>query len=684
MNARRFLLPAMAWVSGGLWSWCMLIAIAAHAQLSVSFPVAQTVFQRNNTNPTPCTVAGLCPGATERVEARLTALLADGGPSTDWQTLDAQPVSGHFAGQFSATGGWYRLEVRAWQGSAILATTQVQPVGIGEVFAIAGQSNGQGVRDRDAANPADGRVICVPHFNLTDTLRLPLPGLSAPVSATGVVGPRGLTSWCWGRLGDRLAARLHVPVLFYNAAWSGTAVRNWRESITLDSTATAYGDYFRPGMPYGNLKRIVQDYVPLTGLRAILWHQGETEFYDTDPSAASYVTDLQAVISRSRQDADFNLPWVVARASMDNNLFFNYGMTHYDPVISAQNRVVQETPNVFYGPDTDVIQMPRTDGVHLSGEALIQTGDAWNDLLTDDFFLQTQPRLPGAVALTDLSLRMQTNTPTPSVNQPMGITLTIRNDGLQPATNVRLRCDLPQPLTFVTGSGVTHQRGLVLATLPSVAPGVPVSLTFTVQPGRAGIYQPVAEIVRADQLDTDSRPNTSFGDGQDDVARIRFRTRVTDTIRFEVPVSVNADPLPEVTSAQPPTEPDKADLSLQMSLNQGYGRVGQVVSVSVTVTNRGGRAVSTAQVGCLLPGNLTFLDSPTMSLSGNTVRGTAGDVDVGASATLFFRATITKQGSAILRAQIEASTGTDPDSTPDNGFNNGEDDTVQVTMRVRP
>jgi len=669
----------------GLSGVLLLITLVCKAQLTITFPTARLVFQRGNNNQTTLAILGLCPALTDQVEARLTEMNPGQGQPTGWVLLDAAPAQGHFGGRLTVSGGWYRVEVRAWRSGLVTDVAEVKPVGVGEVFVVAGQSNGQGIRNRDAVNPADERVVCSPHFNLNDTIRLPIPFTGAPLSATGTVGPRGQTAWNWGRLGDLLTARLNVPILFYNTAWSGTAVRNWRESITVDSTATSGGDYFRPGMPYGNLKRVVQDYAPLTGLRAVLWHQGESEFYDTDPSASRYAADLQTVIAQCRADAGFALPWVVARASMDNNLYLNYQLTQYAPVINAQNQVIQQVSGVYPGPNTDGIQMPRTDGVHLSGDGLRQVGDAWNGSLTDAFFQNTQPRLPSAITSTDLSLRMYTDQTSPALNTPLRVSLTVDNTGPRTATSVWLRCNLPPALAFIQGAEVTHKRGLILVKLPEVQPSVPRSVTFLVQPTQEGVYQLAAEIVRADQLDVDSQPNTSIGDGQDDLAQVTFRTRGSAGQVYSVPVSVNADPLPAVASNQPAPYPNTADLSLQLVSSRLAVRTGELLSISLIVTNRGGRSSGSVRVGCTLPAALSFLDGAGMTAVSGLVSGTISDLAAGRSATLSFRVTVsTPLGRARLNAEIQSITITDPDSRPGNGYTNGEDDTAQLDLSIHP
>lgn len=657
----------------------LVLTTVVRAQISVTFPTSFIVFQRNNQNQTQFPVSGTCMPDADRLETRLIPIV--GGQATDWTNLTSQVSQHYFSGQVSATGGWYRLELRAWRGSTIVATGQVEPVGVGEVFAIAGQSNGQGIENRDAVGATDQRVVCIPHLNKTDTVRMPLPMYSQRVTATGVIGPRGLTGWCWSRMGDRLAARLNVPIAFMNSAWSGTAVRNWRESITADSTATSYNEYFRPGMPYGNLKRIVRDYMPLTGLRAVLWHQGEAEFYDTDPSAANYFNDLQAVIRQSRQDAGYDMAWVVARASMDNNLYANYGLTHYEPVVSAQNRIVQQVPGVFYGPDTDIIQMPRTDGVHLSGDGLVQTGDAWNDFLNDDFFRNSTPYPPQTADVMDLNLSLVVDRPALETNQPVTVTVNVTNESPRPATNVRVRCELPTGLTFLSGNGLSYQRGAVSGTIATLDPLTIGQLTFQVQPTQVGTYIVVGEVVKANQIDIDSRPNTSTGDGQDDMATVQFRYGSGPI--FKAPISINADPAPAVASNQPTPDPNRADLSLVMVTDKSALSIGAPVSVSLIINNGGGLTVDRTTVSCQLPDGLIFLDSPTMQLAGTVVRGTTGTVAAGSFGILTFRALVTKAATLTVLAQIESSNGiADPDSTPNNGYDNGEDDCTAVGLRA--
>ena len=375
-------------------SFFLLIPVLTLAQVQVSFPTSRAVLQRNGANQATIRVTGYYSVPVTRIEARLVA--RDGqGTTTDWRTIQDNPTGGTYSGDVTGQGGWYNLEVRGMSGSQQVGNvTPVERVGIGEVFVVAGQSNAQGVH-QDAPNPKNDRVNCVNY-------RYPNEGFPndppVPVftqldnSPDFTIAPRGIGSWCWGQLGDLLVKRLNVPVMFFNAAFSGTAARNWRESAPDGGTAFGIinGQPYAIRQPYVNLKIALQFYANMLGVRAVLWHQGETDnLVDTETNR--YVGELQFVINQSRQDFGRNVPWVIARASYGD---FIGGS---DPaIIAAQNQVISSTPNVFAGPATDNIQNPRlrpplNDGLHFDLNGLVELASAWSGSLNDAFFQGSTP-----------------------------------------------------------------------------------------------------------------------------------------------------------------------------------------------------------------------------------------------------------------------------------------------------
>lgn len=379
-------------------AFLVLISFWAKAQIQVTFPTTRAIIQRNTNNQATLRITGYYTTAITRVEARL--LVRDGiGTATDWVPIQTNPTGGVYAGDLKGSGGWYNLEVRALNGSQqVGSTATVERVGIGEVFVIAGQSNAQGIH-QSAPNPQNDLVNCVndnygngfpgdppkPVFTRLDNT----PGFS--------IAPRGVGSWCWGQLGDNLVKRLRVPVMFFNAAFTGTAVRNWRESAPEGGTAFGVftGEPYGPRQPYINLKLALQFYANMLGVRAVLWHQGETDNVLNTPTQ-EYINDLSFTINQSRQDYNQALSWVVSRASYGD--FFGGADA---AVIAAQNQVINSTPNIFAGPNTDGIQVPRKRpplneelGLHFDFNGLIDVANAWNASLTDAFFQNSTPVAP--------------------------------------------------------------------------------------------------------------------------------------------------------------------------------------------------------------------------------------------------------------------------------------------------
>jgi hypothetical protein len=377
------------------------ILFQVNAQINVSFPVSRAIFQRNNQNRGFINIIGNYYETIERVEARLLPAVSGQGFATNWQIVDAKPKAGNFFGQIEGQGGWYRLEIRAIQGGNIRQILSIDKVGIGEVFVCAGQSNAEGIAGMNPKSATDDRVNAIDFNNYQ--LEYPLPEVLAFQKLTDevAIAPAGNNAWCWGELGDKLAQRFNVPILFFNAGLSRTAITNWRESAE-GILSKRYDDngngqiYFPLNYPYNHLRGTLNYYASLLGVRALLWQQGETDNRRT--SYQDYLSNLQKVINYSRQDFNTDLTWVVARTSR------SYQLSPDNNIIQAQEYIINRAGNnVFGGPNTDVLQVPRPDGIHFGnvrgyGNGLSVLADAWNEALNDVFFRFSSPVLPKNIA----------------------------------------------------------------------------------------------------------------------------------------------------------------------------------------------------------------------------------------------------------------------------------------------
>ncbi len=384
------------------------------AQITVSHPLNNAVYQRNSTSQANLNISGTYsqPLATS-VQARLLI------PNTttpisgfDWAIIHENPTMGYFQGQFNnVPAGWYTLEIRIMKSGTVLEAALVNRVGIGDVFMIAGQSNAQGYIDNQYLGATSEKVVSHNNGKYCSNLEIPFPAFQ---QLTGTVKPsiNGRDAWCYGRLGDNIVGTTGFPVAFFNAGASGASVYNWKQSSDGATTIHALTNQpfcslgeensdnpnFVPGNsstyantnPYYFFKRGLNYYNSMFGARSVLWHQGESDTQKGTLTAA-YQADLNSVITKSRTDFSPSLPWVVARVS--------YFLGNFSSnVINAQNNVISGNSQVFAGPETDntrnaTLANSRDVGdVHFWAPAgLSYLADAWSSHLNLTFFNNSNP-----------------------------------------------------------------------------------------------------------------------------------------------------------------------------------------------------------------------------------------------------------------------------------------------------
>jgi hypothetical protein len=375
----------------------IILGHKALAEITISFPSNRIVFQRNNDNKGFVNIIGNYSEEIDKVEAKLTPIAAGQGIETGWTVVQDKPKAGYFAGKIQGQGGWYKLEIRAIKNNSTLKTITIEKVGIGEVFIVLGQSNAQGIPNYGAKGATDDRVNAINFNNSNIFNKLPENLNFVQLSEKVNIAPQGDGPWCWGELGDRLVRRLNVPVVFFNEGLSLVSVINWRESAEGKPTfnfVLDVGGRFQllNGLPYINLKNTLQYYGALLGVRSLLWIQGETDNSPNRLSADVYSMNLQRLIDISRNDFDEKLTWMVARTSV------TYQAPSNLEIIGGQNQIINKAGNnVFAGPFTDSLQIPRLDDVHFKnvpgnmGISLL--AENWDKSLDDNFFKNSKPIL---------------------------------------------------------------------------------------------------------------------------------------------------------------------------------------------------------------------------------------------------------------------------------------------------
>lgn len=287
------------------------------------------------------------------------------GTNTAWQTIATNPV-GSFAGSLANVdaGGWYSVEVRSILSELPVDTVTIDKVGVGDIYVTAGQSNSANFGS-PAATPADDRVVArtSASANAWAIADDPLP------IANGTGGST------WSRLGDLLVEAENVPVGFVAVGSGGTSVSSWV-----------------PGQSnYDNRLKPAVESFPVDGFRAVLWHQGEVDSAGAGLSAATYEGHLNTMISGSRTDAGWSIPWYIAEAS-----FAGRTIEKEDRVTAGQRAGVHGDPLVFLGPSTDEFHLEDAaggklaDNVHFNAAGLLDHATQWSEILGGTTTIRTR------------------------------------------------------------------------------------------------------------------------------------------------------------------------------------------------------------------------------------------------------------------------------------------------------
>lgn len=418
--------------SSSLFNKLVVLALVAffpsfvNAAIRIDYPSERAVYQRDVTGYSTIIVAGTYSSPVDKIEVRAVPVYPGQGIGTEWASLANVPSGGVFSGELKLIGGWYTVQVRGMLGGVEVEQAAVNRMGVGEVFIIAGQSNAQGLRSLPYGPPAkDERVNYINNNqNTQNSLADPNPPTFAHLNTSDAfLSPMGQGSWCWGTLGDKLVEQLNVPVLFINASWEGTSIKNWAQSSRNEPTFNAYGGFqYPPSMPYGNLSISVRHYANTLGVRSILWMQGETDTYPLHTSRSEYATHLQFLLNKLASDVGKRIIWTIARTSRTSPDYTPGSSFTSQSVIDAQNDVLGTAFNgVTRGPETDQLGNPRADGVHFSNrESLMTLAQAWFSVMDVNYFQNITPLTPARIPA--ITAKCAANNTSATLELPEGYT----------------------------------------------------------------------------------------------------------------------------------------------------------------------------------------------------------------------------------------------------------------------
>ena len=307
-------------------------------------PQQYQVFQRRSKDEGFMKISGRVETPCDELQIRVTGRSISGPLPGNWQGITLQSEQKDFNSELSVpSGGWYQVEVRVFREGHPIAEETVEKVGVGEVFVGAGQSNATNCGE-EKTQQTSGMVSS---FGGTDWCLAddPQPGVQDDSEGGSF----------WPTFGDALYARYQVPIGVAVTGFGGTSVKQWE-----------------PGKDLFNwmMKRIHA--LGEQGFRAVLWHQGESDF---ETPGEEYFQKLSEVIQASKEQAGWEFPWFVAQAS-----YHNPEKTSFPQIRKAQAKL-WEKGIALEGPDTDTLTGDHRDergkGIHFSAKGLRIHGRMW-------------------------------------------------------------------------------------------------------------------------------------------------------------------------------------------------------------------------------------------------------------------------------------------------------------------
>jgi hypothetical protein len=206
-------------------------------------------------------------------------------------------------------------------GDLTTAVGSVEPIGVGEVFVVAGQSYAGGHND-EVLKVADPSQAVSTYDWQTKTWRV----ANDPPPHNGDGGS------IWPPLGDLLVPTLRVPVAFVNVSVGATSTTKW--------------------MPTGPLhKRLREVGCEIGPFRAVLWQQGESDVIEKT-STDDYVGNMRELRAAANEAWGFDPPWLLAKSTLHPTVYNDPGGERR---IRAAIDQLWRQPGFRPGPDTDVL-----------------------------------------------------------------------------------------------------------------------------------------------------------------------------------------------------------------------------------------------------------------------------------------------------------------------------------------
>lgn len=359
----------------GTWMAAAVILIAGGADANAARMTlaegmtAHQVFQARPDGRATLGVSGVWEHAGEGLA--YARILHEGVAARDWQEA-GRAQDGAWSGTLAdvRVGGPYRIEwmIQSVDGR-VESLTAVEPVFVGDVWMLAGQSNMQGVGNLDAAEPPHPKVMLFAMNRewrpASDPLHIlaespdsvhfdPAREDRAEVIRTRREHVKG------AGLGLPFAREMYErtgrPQGLIAAAHGGTSMDQWNPALRDEGGASLYGSMHASFLAAGGQ------------VRGVLWYQGES---DAQPLAhQAFPEKFRALIAAIRRDfGDPDLPFLYVQIGR----FVRHGMVPapWNSVQAAQLEADAAIPRTAMVASVD---LPLDDLIHIGTDGLKTLG----------------------------------------------------------------------------------------------------------------------------------------------------------------------------------------------------------------------------------------------------------------------------------------------------------------------
>ncbi len=174
------------------------------AQLVITSPIQNQVVQRDRSSLGLIHVTAYSYFPYERVEATLSSVAVPYQQTLKLVFPANQLRNGFLSATIEAPAGWYKITLHGYGPHGIKDSSSISPVGIGEVFLVAGNSNAMGLPNLGAKSAAEhvitfnstNKILNKENITVAPDVPMAAPQFS-PIKSESALYPSGETAWYW-------------------------------------------------------------------------------------------------------------------------------------------------------------------------------------------------------------------------------------------------------------------------------------------------------------------------------------------------------------------------------------------------------------------------------------------------------------------------------------------------------